>query len=71
MCHVAWEELRQPKVCYLGAEVSVKENVAGFDITVDDRRPNFFVKVCEPIGYTDADFHPCPPVKDDATSRIT
>ena len=47
MCHVAWEELRQPKVCYLGAEVSVKENVACFDVTVDNWWPDFFVKVCE------------------------
>jgi len=71
MCHVAWEELCQPKVCYLGAEVSVKENVARFDVTVDNRWMDFFMKVCESVGYTNADLHPCPPVKDDATSRIT
>jgi len=62
MCHVAWEELCQPKVCYLGSQVSVKENVARFDVAVDDWWMDFFVKVGEPISNTNADLHPRSPV---------
>lgn len=62
MCHVAWEELRQPKVSYLGSQASVKEDVARFDVAVDDRWTDFFVKVGEPISNTNADLHPRSPV---------
>ena len=62
MCLVAWEEVCQPKVFYLGSQVSVKENIARFDVTVDDWWTDFFVKVGEPISNTNADLHPRSPI---------
>jgi hypothetical protein len=71
VCHVAREELGQPKVCYLGPQVSVEKDVAGFDVAVDDPWADLFVKVGEPVSDTDADIHPRSPAKSDATAGIT
>jgi hypothetical protein len=70
MCHVAWEEFCQPEIPYLGAQVTIKENVARLDVAVDDRWPDFLVKISEPVSDADADLHSCPPVNSDATVTI-
>lgn len=36
MCDMCWEEARQAKIGYFDTEVIVKEDVVGFDISMDD-----------------------------------
>jgi hypothetical protein len=64
------KKFASPKSSILGLRFLSKENIARFDVTVDDWWTDFF-KVGEPISNTNTDLHPCSPVKSDATAGTT
>jgi hypothetical protein len=50
------KKFASPKSSILGLRFLSKENIARFDVTVDDWWMDFFVKVGEPISNTNAIF---------------
>ena len=69
--HVGWEELCETKIRDLGCEVFIKENIACFNVSMNNMWLDFLVKKRKPSCDANANFRPCFPAKRNATVTST
>lgn len=56
-------EASESKVCNLGVEVPVQEDVAGLDVAMYDTHLRLFMQVCQPSCNPKGNAEPCRPVE--------
>lgn len=71
MSHIWWDKLCKPKIWNPGCQVFVKENIACFDISVNNMWSYLLMKEGKPACNTNANFSPCSPIKVDIALTST
>ena len=71
MGHVGWDKSCKTKIWNFGIQVFVKEDIASFDISMNNMWSHFLVKIGKTLCNPNADSSPCSPIKLDTTVTST